>query len=162
MQRGLEVATPTDTTIVMKRTFDAPRELVFEAMTDPALIPKWIFSPPGWTMTTCEGELRVGGKYRWEWSDENGVPALTIHGQNLEVDAPRRIVHTETMEMGSCGPIGTLVSAVDLEEEGGRTHMTMTLTFDSKEARDGAIQSGMAQGMEAGYQQMDALLAESA
>lgn len=162
MQRGLEVATPTDTTIVMTRSFDAPRELVFEAMTDPALIPKWIFSPPGWTMTTCEGDLRVGGKYRWAWTNEAGEDALAIHGENLEVDPPRRIVHTETMEMGCGGPIGTLVATVELEEQGGGTRMTMTLAFDSREARDGALQSGMDQGMEAGYRQLDAMLAARA
>jgi uncharacterized protein YndB with AHSA1/START domain len=64
MQQLLQVTTPTDTTISMTRTFNAPRELVWKAMTDPALIPRWIFSPPGWTMTKCEGEVRVGGAYR--------------------------------------------------------------------------------------------------
>lgn len=159
MQLGLQVTTPTDTTIVATRTFDAPRELVWKAMTDPELLPRWLFAPPGWTMTKCEGELHVGGRFRWEWSDESGAVALVIHGENMVVEPPHRVVHTETMEMGGCGPMGTLLATIELDEHGPGTRMTMTLAFDNQEARDGALASGMAQGMEAGYQQLDALLA---
>jgi len=155
----LKVATPTDTTIVMTRMFNAPRRLVYAAMTDPAWLPRWLFHPPGWSMVTCEGDVRVGGKYRWAWNDEHGHPALLIHGEYTEVSPPGRIVHTETMEMGGCGPMGTLVSTLELIDRGERTDMRMTLAFDSREARDGALASGMEHGMEAGYAQLDALLA---
>ena len=161
MTATLQVATPSDTTIVMTRAFNAPRKLVWDAMTNPAMIPRWLFSPPGWKMTTCEGEPRVGGSYRWAWNDENGNLALVIHGVFREVVPPSRIVHTEIMEMGSCGPCGELLATIELTETNGVTHMKMTLSFDSKEARDGALASGMAQGMEAGYQQLDAMLAAS-
>lgn len=160
--KGLQVSTPTDTTIVLTRSFNAPRRLVWEAMTEPAKVRRWMFAPPGWTMTTCEGEPRVGGTFRMAWNDENGNPSLLIHGVNKEVILHERIVHTEIMEMGCGGPIGELLATIELTEKGSVTHMRMTLAFDSKEARDGALASGMEQGMEAGYKQLDAMLAPHA
>lgn len=158
----LQVSTPTDTSIVMTRSFNAPRRLVWEAMTSPAMLPRWMFSPPGWKMTTCVGEPRVGGTYRWAWADASGIETLVIHGEFREVRAPERLVHTETMEMSGCGPAGTLLATIELSEKSGITQMRMTLSFDSKEARDGALRSGMEHGMEAGYKQLDAMLAGAA
>lgn len=156
---GLTVATPTDTRIVITRSFNAPRHLVWRAMTDPAMLPRWMYAPPGWKMVTSEGDVREGGAYRWAWSDGKDDRALVIHGIYTEVTPPERIVHTEIMEMASCGPCGELLATLELTEHRGITQMRMTLDFDTKEARDGALASGMAQGMEAGYVQLDALLA---
>lgn len=158
---ALTVATPTDTRIVITRSFNAPRQLVWRAMTDPAMLPRWLFSPPGWKMTTSEGDVREGGAYRWAWSDESGQETLVIHGVYKEVTPPERIVHTEVMEMASCGPCGELLATLELTELRGVTQMRMTLDFDTKEARDGALASGMTKGMEAGYVKLDALLAKS-
>lgn len=165
MTAGLQVSTPTDTTIVMTRVFHAPRRLVWEAMTDPARIPQWLFAPPTWTMTACEGRPRVGGSYRWEWANERGERMMTIHGVFKEVVPPERVSHTEIMDMGegsgcAAGPLGELLATIELREKDGVTHMLMTLQFGSKEERDGALQSGMEHGMEAGYKQLDALLAD--
>lgn len=158
----LNITTPTDTTIVLTRAFNAPRRLVWDAMTRPELMRKWMFTPPGWTWAVCEMDVRVGGKYHWAWNGPDGKIALTISGVHKEVVPPERIVHTEVMEMGDCGPLGELLATIELVEKGGVTHMTMTLAFDSKQARDGAIASGMAQGMEAGYAALDAMLASRA
>lgn len=165
----LQLATPTDTTIVMTRTFDAPRRLVWDAMTKPELVRRWMFCPPGWSWAACEMDVRVGGRYRWEWNGPDGQLALTIRGVHREVDPPSRVVHTERMEMapgaGLCGPDGgppepwELVATLEWTEKDGITSMKMTLVFGSKQARDAALKSGMEQGMEAGYQQLDALLA---
>lgn len=171
MQRiaALQVATPTDTTIVMTRTFEASRRLVWDAMTKPELVQRWMFCPPGWSWAACEMDVRVGGTYRWEWNGPDGRLALTIRGVHREVDPPARIVHTERMEMapgaGPCAPDGgppepwELVATLELTETDGITSMRMTLAFGSKEARDAALQSGMEQGMEAGYKNLDAFLA---
>ncbi len=113
-------------------------------------------------MTTCEGDVRVGGTFRWAWSNEHGQPALLIHGVNKEVVPHERLVHTESMEMGCGGPVGELLATIELTEQHGVTVMRMTLAFDSKEARDGALASGMEHGMEAGYRQLDAMLAPGA
>lgn len=167
---GLKVSTPTDTTIVMNRTFQAPRRLVWDAMTNPDLVQRWMFCPPGWSWAECDMDVRVGGKYRWAWNGPDGKLALSIWGVHREVTPPSKIVHTERMEMGpgagECGSDGgfaepwELVATLELSEAEGRTSMTMTLTFGSKEARDGALASGMEHGMEAGYQSLDAILAK--
>ena len=167
---GLKVTTPSDVEIVMTRSFDAPRRLVWEAMSKPELVRRWMFTPPGWTWAACEMDTRVGGKFRWAWNGPDGKLALKIWGENREVKPPERVVHTERMEMGpgagdcGSGDEGTepweLLATVELVEEDGKTHLTMTLLFPSKEARDGALASGMERGVAAGYDTLDGLLAE--
>lgn len=160
-QPGLKVSTPTDTTIVMTRTFNAPRRLVWHAMTDPATMRRWMFAPPGWTMTGCEVEARVGGKVRLTWKSAEADPAMVIHGVVTEAVLYERLVHTEVMEMAQCGVLGESLDTLELSEERGVTTMRMTLAYQSKQARDGALASGMEQGMEAGYKNLDAWLAAS-
>src|SRR6185503_17002687 len=99
--KGLQVSTPTDTTIVLTRTFNAPRRLVWEAMFEPARMRRWMLPPPGWTMTVCECDARVGGALRLAWKSEDADPAMTLQGVFKEVIPYERIVHTETMAMGS-------------------------------------------------------------
>ncbi|MFN0053319.1 MAG: SRPBCC domain-containing protein [Planctomycetales bacterium] len=169
---GLQVSTPSDTTIVFTRKFQAPRQFVWKAMTQPELLQRWMFSPPGWSWAACEMDVRVGGKYHWSWNGPDGTLAMTISGEHREVDPPRRIVHTERMVMepgsgATCGPDGEssdvweLLAAIELTEEQGVTRMTMTLSFPTKEGRDAALASGMERGMEAGYQVLETLFQES-
>lgn len=165
----LQVATPTDTTILMTRTFDAPRRLVWDAMTKAELVRRWMFCPPGWSWAACEMDERVGGHFRWAWNGPDGRLALTIYGENREISPPARFVHTERMEMGpgacACGPegesgaAGAVLVTLELDEQGEVTRMKMTISCPTKEVRDAMLASGMEQGMEAGYQQLDALLA---
>lgn len=162
LPQSLTVETPSDTTIVMTRAFRAPRELVWRAMVEPGMIRRWIFAPADWSMSVCEGEARVGAPFVWEWVDAQGRMALRISGVTLESKPPRRLAHTETMEAAECGVLGALVATIELDEHGAQTLMTMTLAFDSVQARDGALQSGMEQGMEAGYRSLDALLTPKA
>lgn len=159
---GLQVSTPTDTTIVITRTFNAPRRLVWEAMTEPAKMRRWMLPPPGWTLTVCECEARVGGALRLAWKSDDADPAATLEGTFTEVIPHERMVHTELMKLGSGETIGSLVETHEFTEKGGVTLMRITQVYDSKDARDGAIASGMDQGMEAGYVALDALLARSA
>ena len=157
---GLQVSTPTDTTIVLTRTFNAPRRLVWEAMFTPDKMRRWMLPPPGWTTTVCECEPRMAGALRVAWKSEEADPAMTLLGVFTEAVPHERIVHTETMVLGSGQPIGSLVEAHEFAEKGGVTTMRITQTYDSKDARDGALASGMDQGMEAGYEQLDALFAQ--
>jgi uncharacterized protein YndB with AHSA1/START domain len=170
MTAGLKVTTPTDVQIVMTRSFAAPRSRVWRAMTTPDLVRRWMFTPPGWSWATCEMDVRVGGAYCWAWNGPDGRIALTIRGTHTEVVAPARLVHTERMEMGpgagACGGDDCcdaepweLTATLDLKESGGRTDFTMTLRFPSKAARDAALASGMEQGVSAGYDALDRLLA---
>src|SRR6185503_16260556 len=106
--KGLHVSTPTDTTIVLTRTFHAPRRLVWEAMFDPVKMRRWMCAPPGWTLTVCEVEARVGGALRLAWKNADADPFMTLRGVFKEVVPHERIVHTETMEMGSGEQVGAL------------------------------------------------------
>ena len=160
--QGLQVSTPTDTTIVLTRTFNAPRRLVWEAMTVPVKMRRWMLAPPGWTLAVCECEARVGGALRLAWKSEDADPAMTLQGVFTEVVLHERMVHTETMVMGSGESLGSLLETHEFAEKNGVTTMRITQAYDSKEARDGAIASGMENGMEAGYKQMDAMLAQPA
>lgn len=160
--KGLQITTPTDTTIVLTRTFRAPRRLVWEAMTDPARMRRWMLPPPGWTMTTCEVDARVGGGLRLAWKNADADPIMTLEGVFTEVVPHERMVHTETMQLGSGETVGRLLETHEFAERGGVTTMRITQRYDSMADRDGAIASGMDQGMEAGYARLDAMLAQPA
>jgi len=153
MPAPLTVSTPNDTDVVVVRTFDAPRELVWRAHTEPKLVKKWLLGPPGWTMPTCEIDLRVGGRYRYGWAHPT-QKAFEMTGTFTAVKAPERIIHVEEFQ-GMEATITTLFT-----EKAGKTTLTMTMHFPSKAARDGAIKTGMTDGMEQSYQLLDSLLRE--
>lgn len=158
MTPKMTVTTPTDREIVITRTFAAPRQTVWDAMTKPELLKKWLFGPPGWAMTVCEDDHRVGGKFRWEWVGPNGM-AMAMTGENREIVPPERGVRVERMEFGCAPQAGEQLATLVLTESAGVTTLTLTLLYPSKEARDGAVASGMEHGMAAGYARLDAMLA---
>jgi uncharacterized protein YndB with AHSA1/START domain len=159
---GLKLATPTETTIILTRSFDAPRRLVWEAMLVPDKMRRWMLPPPGWTLSVCECDARLAGGLRIAWKSAEADPAMTLYGVFTEVLPHERIVHTEMMVLGSGEPVGMQVEAHEFAEERGVTTLRITQTYSSKDARDGALCSGMDEGMEACYLQLDALLAERA
>lgn len=159
--RGMQISTPTDTTIVLSRTFNAPRKLVWEAMFTPDKMRRWMLPPPGFTTTTCEADVRVGGKLSVAWKTDDADPAMTLRGEFTEVALHQHAVHTEAMALGSGEQIGTLVERHEFAEKGASTAVTITQTYNSKEDRDGALASGMDDGMEACYQKLEALLGEA-
>lgn len=153
----LKVTTPTDREIVMTRVFDAPRHLVWEAMSTPELVKRWLYGPPGWTMVTCEDDLRVGGSFRWGWRGPEGQE-MTMHGTYREVVPPQRMVRTESFEIGCESQAGEQLVTAVLTEQGNQTTLTLTLLYPSKEARDGTIASGMERGVAASYDRLAELL----
>lgn len=156
--KAMQLSTPTDTTIVITRSFNAPRNLVWQAMFTPEKMRRWMLPPPGWTTTTLECDTRVGGAIEVAWKSDEADPAMTLRGVFTEVAPHERMVHTEIMALGSGQLIGSLVEKHEFSEQSSITTMRITQTYASKEARDGAIASGMDQGMEACYQQLDAVL----
>jgi uncharacterized protein YndB with AHSA1/START domain len=156
------VTLPNDTDVVVVRTFNAPRALVFDAWTKPALVQRWMLGPPGWTMPVCEMDVRPGGKYRWRWrSDEDGKEFGFV-GEFREVVKPSRIVHVERFDPGDLGgEMGEALVTTELTEKNGVTTNTMTIRYESKEVRDAALKTGMTDGMELSYQNLDAVLAEA-
>ncbi len=160
--KGLQVTTPTDTTIVMTRAFSAPRRLVWEAMTAPDKMRRWMLQPPGWTLTACECEARVAGTLRVVVKSPEADPAMMILGVFTEAVEHERMVHTEMMLLGSGQPIGSQVETHEFAEKNGVTTMRITQVYATKEARDGAVSSGASEGMEACYKQLDELLSQRA
>jgi uncharacterized protein YndB with AHSA1/START domain len=157
----LTVTTPSDREILITRVFDAPRALVFETMSKPELLKRWLFGPPGWEMTTCEEDQRIGGKFHWAWRGPNGE-AMSMRGVYRELTPPERVVRTESFDFGCAPQMGEQLATMVLTEKNGKTTLTLTVLYPSREARDGAIASGMDKGMEAGYSRLDDILAESA
>jgi uncharacterized protein YndB with AHSA1/START domain len=157
MKNTLRVTARGDREIVMTRGFDAPRALVFEAMTKPELLKRWFGVFGGWTLDVCEVDLTVGGKYRYLWRGPDGA-TMGMRGVYREIVVPERIVSTEQFDEAwyPGGAIGTLV----LREEDGRTLMTTTVLYDSREARDAVLKSPMEQGAGAGYNKLEEFLAE--
>ena len=158
----LQVSTPTDTTIVLTRTFSAPRRRVWDAMFTAESMRQWSFPPPGWTMTVCECDARVGGALRLVSKTAEVDPAMTLEGVFTEVVPPERAVHTETMALGTGEVLGSLVETHEFVEQGGVTTMRITQAYPTKDARDEVIASGMSAGMEVCYLRLDALLARGA
>jgi uncharacterized protein YndB with AHSA1/START domain len=156
---ALSVTTPSDREIVVVRAFDAPRALVFDCMTKPELVRRWMLGPDGWTMPVCEIDLSVGGAYRYVWRNAEGQE-MGMGGRHLEIDPPARLVSTEKFD-GDESEGESIVTAV-LTESGGRTTLTTTIRYPSIQTRDAMLNSGMAQGMEAGYARLEAVLAEAA
>jgi uncharacterized protein YndB with AHSA1/START domain len=157
--KTLQISAPTDTTIVLTRAFDAPRRLLWEAMFTPEKMRRWMVPPPEWTPTTCECDARMAGALDIAWKSDSADPAMTLRGVFTEVVPHERAVHTETMALGSGQVIGWLVEKHEFFEQGSTTTLHITQTYASKEARDGALASGM-EGMETCYQLLEALLTQ--
>lgn len=153
--RTLQVTTPSDREILMTRALDAPRELVWDAFTKPELVKRWLLGPPGWTMPVCEIDLRVGGAYRFVWRKEDGVE-MGMGGVHREIEKPERLVRTELFDQDWTG--GETVATVVFNERNGSTIVDITVLYSSQEARDGALASGMKEGMAAGYDRLEELL----
>jgi uncharacterized protein YndB with AHSA1/START domain len=152
----LNVTTPSNREIVMTRLFNAPREIVYDCYTKPELLKRWMHGPDGWSLVVCENDLRVGGTFRWVWRGPNGED-MGMGGVYREIVRPRRIVRTELFDEDWTG--GEVLGTLALSEQGGSTIVTTTMLFVSIEARDGALRSGLADGMGAGFDRLDILLA---
>ncbi len=152
----LEITTPTEREIVMTRVFDAPRHLLFDAHTRPELVRRWLLGPTGWSMPTCEIDLRVGGKYRYVWRRDKDGSEMGMGGVFREITAPERLVATERFD--EAWYPGEAVNTLVLVEHGSRTTLTQTSLFESREARDTALKSGMETGVAASYDRLEEIL----
>ena len=150
-----QLSLPSDREIQVTRNFGAPRQLVFDAFTKPDLVKRWLLGPPGWTMPVCEIDLKVGGRYRYVWS-KPGVKDMGMGGAFREVAPLERLVATEKFDE-SWYPGEALVTTVFLDN-GAITKVTISILYQSKEARDTANRSGMEHGMAASYNRLDELL----
>ena len=152
----LEITTASDREIKMTRTFDAPRARVWEALTKPELLQRWLLGPDGWTMPVCDFDLRPGGSYRYVWRSKKDGSEMGMGGVFREVTAPEQFVATEKFD-NAWHPGDALVSNVFMEQ-GSKTTLTCTVRYGSNEARDSVLASGMADGVATSYDRLDGLL----
>jgi uncharacterized protein YndB with AHSA1/START domain len=147
-----KVTLPTDEQILITRTFDAPRHLVFQAWTTPDLVERWWAGQRG-EMTSVEIDLRVGGRWRYVMAASDGSE-VAFHGEYREIVPNERIVTTEVFEMPGASDDDAALNVVTFTEAAGRTTLSLLVECPSKEVRDIIIDSGMEVGMQ---EQMDLL-----
>jgi uncharacterized protein YndB with AHSA1/START domain len=137
------VTLPADDQILIVREFDAPRELVFRAWTEPDLVRRWWHANRG-EMTVCEIDLRAGGGWRYVMVTPDGTE-VAFHGEYREVVRGERIVQTEIYDPF---PDAAAVDTLEFEDLDGRTRVTMLVQHQRKEHRDAHVESGMEDGLQ--------------
>lgn len=148
----LELETPNQRDIVMRRAFAAPGRLVFDAFFKPDIVRRWLLGPPGWTMPDCRIDLRPGGSYAYRWRNDASGEEFGMGGTFHSVVAPEKVVSTERFGEGEAGVVHLF------EEAAGKTAVTLTMTFADRAARDAALATGMADGVAASYDRLEATL----
>jgi uncharacterized protein YndB with AHSA1/START domain len=145
-----------DREIVATRTFNAPRDLVFEAFTKPELVQRWMLGSDGWSMPVCTIDFRVGGKGRYEWKSPDGQHGMALSSEFVEIVPPERIVHRESFD-GTPTPVEATITSTFVETA-GHTTLTMVIRYATAETRDFMLKSGMEQGMALSYRRLEAML----
>jgi uncharacterized protein YndB with AHSA1/START domain len=157
---SFQVTASSGCEIEVTRNFHAPRQLVFDAFTKPELVRRWLLGPGGWTMPVCEIDLRVGGAYRYVWSKESskGTTVMGMGGFFREIESPARLVATEKFD--EAWYPGEAITITEFADAAPVTRTKITVRYQSREARDAALSTGMESGMKAGYDRLETLLEE--
>jgi uncharacterized protein YndB with AHSA1/START domain len=151
-----KVTTPSEQEIRMTRLFDAPRQLVFEAMTKPEHVKRWWGClGEGYSVPVCEIDFRLGGT--WRFVNRHPKGEAGFHGEYREIAPPAHVVFTEIFD-----DFPDVVSVVtsDLTEEGEKTRLTVTVRYPSKDVRDMVMATGMSKGAAVSYDRLEDLVAE--
>jgi len=166
MPKPAEVTPNGDRGVRVTRHVNAPSRLVFDEHTRPELVQRWLTGYPGWDMSVCEIDARVGGNYKWQWRNQEDGKVFGFFGTFTEVNAPSRVAYKEYYDPGDMDytmPVGDpCIVSLDLTEHDGVTTLVCTMTFASADARDEAVASGMTDGMEYSYTCLDELFAKQA
>jgi len=147
------ISMPSDTELMIDSVFDAPRDLVWRAHTDPKLIPEWWGRLPGYTTTVEELELRDGGKWRFVGKGPDGEWAF--HGAFKEIKEPKEMTWTFSWEGNEAEPS---VETLHFDEMDGKTRLWSVSKFATKEDRDAMTEADMESGVRAGYKHLAELL----
>ena len=149
-----QATTPADREIVLTRLFDAPRDLVFDAMTRPEHVRRWWgLLDDRYSVTTCEIDLRPGGAWRFGGRGPQGD--VVFYGVYREIARPDRLVFTEIYE--PFPDVESVVTSV-FTDEGGKTRLTATCVYPSNEVRDMVVGTGMANGAAISYDRLEELV----
>jgi uncharacterized protein YndB with AHSA1/START domain len=159
MSHPVEITTPSERELAMTRLFDAPRRLVFEALTSPELIKRWLLGPDGWSMPVCEFDGKIGSAYRYVWRRDRDGKEMAMGGVIREMAPPGRMVLTERFE--DPWYQGEAVVTHTLVEKAGKTTYTAVMLFESRETRDAVLKSGMEKGVVVSYERLDRILASN-
>ncbi|SMH31705.1 SRPBCC domain-containing protein [Maritimibacter sp. HL-12] len=143
-----------ETDLIVTRRFNAPPAEVYRAHTDPALVRQWMLGPPGWDMPVCEMDVRPGGAFRHEYSDGAGT-GFAIVGEYISLEPGARIVHVERMLMPDPTPDNRIDTR--FKPDGSGTRMVMRMSLPDSETRKSMLETGMADGMEASYANLENL-----
>lgn len=157
IDRTLKVSASGEREILMVRNLAAPRALVYQAFTVPALVRRWLLGPDGWTMPVCEIDLRIGGRYRYVWRNEADGSQMGMGGEYRELVPEQRIVSTEVFDHAWYP--GEAVGTLLLDERNGVTTVTQKVVYDSRATRDAVLKSPMESGVSAGYDRLERVLA---
>ncbi len=151
MENRTTVERKSERELIITRTFNGPARIVFEAWSRPELLKRW-WAPKsvGVSLLSCEAEVRVGGKYRFEFGHDGSKP-MVFFGRYLEVTPHSRLVWTNEESIDGA------VTTVTFEEKGGKTLLVMHELYPSKDALDAAV-AGMEGGMPESFAQLDELL----
>ena len=153
---SFQATTPSDQEIVLTRLFDAPRQLVFEAMTKPEHVRRWWgILDERYSVPVCEIDLRPGGA--WRFVGHGPMGEVGFHGVYREIAPPERLVFTEIYD--PYPDVESVVTSV-FTEEGGKTRLTATCWYPSIEVRDGVLKSGMTHGAGLSYDRLEELVKE--
>lgn len=158
--KSADVQRKSDTTIEVKRSFNADRETVFKSFTTPELVRRWMLGPSGWEMPICEMDFREGGQFRWRWKNLTNQSEFGFFGEFRQISSPEMYVNTETFDPGTLGgDMGKtcLITVTFVQEEKFTTVFTKVV-YQSKEDLEKALATGMTDGMEISYSLLDKVL----
>lgn len=149
--KTLQVTTPSEREVVVTRVFNAPANAVFDALTTPEVVSRWQ------GLDVCEIDLREGGAWRFVGRNPEGL-SMTVSGSYVEVRRPRRLVQTMEVAADEECTETTAFTTTDLFEDQGKTTLTTTIVYPSREMRDEAIESGLERGIARRYGLLDKYL----
>lgn len=150
---GTSFSMPSDQELTVTRVVDAPVGDVFSAHTNAQHIPQWMLGPEEWSMPICEIDLREGKGWHFGWRRADGE-SMDMRGQYKEIVPPHRLVWTESWG----GDWPEMLNTMELSEQDGRTTITTTVRYPSKQTRDAAMETGMKEGMAHSYDRLDEYL----
>lgn len=152
---AIHVSKLSDTAILLRRSFEAPRKAVFDAFTRPEIVREWLWARDA-PMTVCEIDLKVGGSMRYVWRLANGKD-MGMSGVFVEIVPPERTVHTEVFDEDWTDGEATVTTT--FSERDGRTTVDMRIEYRTGKVRDTVLDTGMVDGIEEAYGRLDAFLA---
>ena len=157
---GFRIRARGEREIEIVRGFAAPRARLFEAWTQPHYLRRWLLGPDGWSMPVCDIDLRVGGAYRYVWRNDGDGRTMGMGGIFREIAGPARIVATERFDEPWYP--GEALNTTTFEESGGTTVVTIITSFTTRDARDGAMASGMEKGVRRSYDRLEDIITSGA